>query len=490
LQLNKLTGIWAFVNLISLTKAAKNPKIMGSFLSVGGVEEMVKDLKSVALRLLLEYLKKHVPLSKAVVASLGGEGREAKIWQEVGIAAENGWLIERNRKKSRKLISEMPYRYTSTLESFSRVFRNVGGAKAGIDAFHLDLCGTLDSSIAIVRRIIPLVIKTQGRLLAVTVADARRNVGVEQFGHIEKILSKLLGFRYERLRERLLIERLGDRQLAVMRELVFFHHMTELFKFYGRYTVPSKVTRLAYISHTSGAGFPMRTYLFRFEKEPRRMTAKKFAGLLYDKWLDEKLADLNKPASESAATKETTMSEDTKPMKGEFGKLRALVQVIGGEALDEFEALVAAATRERSTLLDELRALISLHDDGTVPAVVTTEQPVRTGKRAAAIAAAKPVDAELIEAQLYLMRARAKGPKQLESAKAEIMRRFRMGRKGNRGAKVGGLLAVTQGKRRPQFLRRLHKHDPTAINEDLAGLYTAILGKDTKLSDLRREAGL
>jgi hypothetical protein len=376
-----------------------------------------------------------------------------------------------------------------------------------VDAFHLDLCGTIAPSLEAARRVVPLVVKSRGRCLAITVADARRNLSVEkQFGRIESRLSKLLGFRYERMRERLLAERAGDRQLAVMRELAFFYHLIDLLKFYGRYAVPKEVIRYSYVSYTSGAPFAMRTYFFHFEEEPQRMSADKFAQLLYSKWVKGPVVDLNnKPTLENVGLQESDMSNT----ESKYEKLRSIAEAVGGDALAQFHQLVADAASGAKQSLAHARAklqeIIADLDPSATIGSAPSASPAASGKRkytlkkrgkakkagkGSGAPAVLPQNGERVDAQVLLLKAAAKSPKKLEKTKLEVARGFKLSRNKSKGYIVGGLYAHTQGKHRVRFIGRLHKHNPALLNDELAACYTAITGKKVTLAELRQEAGI
>ena len=448
---------------------------------------MDKDLKSQVLRLFLQFIQLHVPLSEALMATLGGQGREAAIWQELGIPGTQGWLIERNKKRSVENI-KTPYRYTSSLGNFSYAFRSVWGSDRGVDAFHLDLCGTIESSVDLFRRTVPLVVKSRGRCLAITVADARRNLSVERFSKIEPQLVKLLGFRYDRMRHRLAEEQGHDRELAVTRELGFFYHLISLFKFYGRFAFPNKVVRYAYVSHYSGVPFPMRTYFFHFPDEPLRVSDEEFARGLYREWFREPLHDLSRTSVEEPRTKETsTMSEG-------LTKLKTIAEAAGGDVLEAYRKLVASARENgRYTRLREgLKALLG-EAEGDKPAETVPSSPTGRRRRNAEV----PQNGEVVEAQLRLLEARSKGKKAYDKVSVGVGMPFvpdniRAKAKREKKAKYfsRALYAQTQKGNRPAFIQRLAKHNAALINDDLAQAYTQITGKTVTVDQLRAEAGL
>jgi hypothetical protein len=441
--------------------------------------------KSQVIRLFLQFVRAHVPLDQAIVASLGGEGREAAIWQEVGIPGSNGWVIERNRQRSRKLIADLPYRYTSSLGNFARGFRSVTGAGHGVDAFHLDLCGTLELATNVARPIIPLVINSRGRCLAITVADARRNPSVDNFPVIEKWLSALLGFRYGRMRERLGREQGEGRELALMREIGFFYAVIDLFRSRNRYAVPDKVRRFEYVSRTSGSPFAMRTYFFHFVPKSQDVGIQRFAKQLYRLWFRERIHDLNRPPDGPRR------AEEERQM-GDYGKLKTIAEVSGGEVLGQFNDLLSAASGggKLAAVMADLRALVEKHSGPEAG------RPAQARARAAAAAKrpkskarskrsrkskSGPTSGERLDVQVELLKAKARGQAPYERVRLATDERFSKG-------SGRALFAKTQGSNRPSFLRRLAAHNAPAINEELAKAYSKIEGKEVTLADLRASA--
>ncbi|MBX4204829.1 MAG: hypothetical protein KW788_01410 [Candidatus Doudnabacteria bacterium] len=495
-----------FVNVTkgagALTKSLDLFRIMGSLISQGGVKLDTKEQKNHVLRLFLQFIQKYMPLNEAVIASLGGEGREAKIWQESGISADNGWVIERQKSHSDKLIRESPYHYVSSLRKFPKAFRAISGSKRQIDAFHLDLCGTIEPAVEKARRIVLHVAKGRGRCLAVTVADARRNLSVENFPAIEKKLQRMLGFRYERLKSSLASEHSASNGLGVIRELGFFYHMILLLKFYGRYALPDKVYRYGYVSYSSGAPFPMRTYFFHFSKKSVRGTDASFAKQLYTLWLKQELLSPSQPLPEKQRKQE-------KPEMSKYPKLESIVKAVGGDAEAEFKQLTSAASRSDETAkfqqfmqqLSELvtkfssAGIVSAEPNGGKPQKEL--QPVRPSRPTkpngckriphGAIDKLLP-NGDKLNAQLNLIYAAAEGAKALKEAKIGLIRKLKLSRKKKGGNMIGGLLARTQGKHRKNFLVRLQGHDPSLINEQLAAAYSAMSGQAVTVDELRAEA--
>ena len=138
---------------------------------------MQSPAKQKVLKFFLDFIGSVVPVEDARIATLGGQGLEARIWQGAGVPHDHGWLIERKKALSRELIEELPYHYTNGLETFPRVFRSVEGSDAMLDGLHLDYCGTVEPRLQEIGAVLPLIVHNIG-CLAVTVSDQRRNLSL------------------------------------------------------------------------------------------------------------------------------------------------------------------------------------------------------------------------------------------------------------------------------------------------------------------------
>lgn len=445
---------------------------------------MDTELKVQVLQLFLNFVQKFVPFQQAIVATLGGLGKESALWKTAGVLDRNGWLIERNRQHSRRIIQEAGYHYTTSLKNFWRVFRSVNGDKAGVDAFHLDLCGTIEPNVRVARRLVPLVLKSKGRCFAITVADARRNLSLEDFRTVEKSLQRMLGFRYERLKSKLKAEQGSDRDAAVMRELGFFYSIVSLFCFYGRYALPDRVVRVSYISNYSGSHFPMRTYFFHFKSQPQRMKPSQFVVYLYQQWFRNALNDLDRPQQERARTGRATMTKKAVQTSGEkrdfqkdLGMLRKLAEAVGLDYV--IERLQLNGASKTNQFITTIETALAAFKGTPKPEPAEASGDTKVGRKVTE-------NGEKTMAKLELLRARAQGKAEYDRVKLEIGQRFRLGRPSKKGAAATSraLLATTQKHGRPEFLKSLAKQDATLINEELAGIYKV------PVEQLRREAGL
>lgn len=230
-------------------------------------------MKEIVIRLLFDFFRSYMSPKDAVIATLGGWGLEATLWKEFEVQKENGWLIERNIDRRKVLIPNFPFHNVNQLGSFPRLFRSVKGEGVGVDFFHLDLCGTLEASYELIHQVLPLVLVSKGKCLAVTVADQRRNRSHENFKPVFIEGKKLFGkpvaeelLRHLKLEGAELATHLeGDvhDEGIARREYGFFVHLAKVLG-------DTKIERMErYVYHSEvgarSASFRMRTYMFHLE---------------------------------------------------------------------------------------------------------------------------------------------------------------------------------------------------------------------------------
>lgn len=151
-------------------------------------------LKAAIARGVLKTLFGTVPAHEARVATFGGLGVEAGIWTELGIQPDNGWLIERSKKAQRSLMDMHPFQiYCSNLSRFPQAIREKRGNDAGLDLFHWDLSGTVDSVSKELPPVLPLLVQGDGRLLGVTYADSRFNSSLKEHEITTKVAQRVFG---------------------------------------------------------------------------------------------------------------------------------------------------------------------------------------------------------------------------------------------------------------------------------------------------------
>lgn len=330
----------------------------------------MESLKGKVIRLFLEFVSHFVPIGESQFATLGGQGLEAKIWQESGIPPNHGWLIERNRERGGKLITNHRYRTQNQLGTFDRILAGYGDKHAFIDAFHLDLCGTLsNSTITSFAPALPLILMSKGRCLAITVADARRNLILEQWPDFEKRALKLFGKNAESIYKALLAKQRSipinenapafikpfDPEKATRRELGLLVELAELLKVQKLPWIPVTMERYVYVSRYQKRPFRMRTYFFRFEHETREADVIAFAK----SWIESKLLFAN--GENFLEVKGPSIGVVPKPKKMEKGerlmpnsKLGELAKLLGGAEEAEYSELLTKS-RQLDAFLTALK---------------------------------------------------------------------------------------------------------------------------------------
>lgn len=161
-------------------------------------------------------------------------------------------------------------------------------------------------------------------------------------------------------------------------------------------------------------------------------------------------------------------------MKSQYPNLQKLAETLGGAHLDEFKGLVADA--------EYGRRVHAVPYGLSVESLVSAQEP--------AIVAGKPEkNGESLRAQLDMLRAAAKGPKELAAAKEKAIKQLGLKGKSKKRC-IGAYYARTQGNFRSKFMKSLVAHgmlDEQLLRE-LAGIYTAIGGKEVTAEQLRQEA--
>src|SRR3989344_104689 len=245
-------------------------------------KEVQVTAKERIVRLFLDFVGTFVPLNEARLATLGGEGLEAKMWLELGIPKEHGWLIERSDARMLRLIAESRYRIHNQLSTFARILRGQNGETASIDGFHLDLCGTFGGELlGNFSSVMPLVLRSRGRSLAITVADQRRNLALEEWPTYEKRAERLFGkeakslyhtiFEQQKLvpvsRSRAPFIQPFDPRKGAMREYSTLIDVASLLSKPNVPWMPVEMIRHIYVGRMPKNPFRMRTYFFHFGGE-------------------------------------------------------------------------------------------------------------------------------------------------------------------------------------------------------------------------------
>ncbi|KKQ77834.1 MAG: hypothetical protein A3A96_01925 [Candidatus Zambryskibacteria bacterium RIFCSPLOWO2_01_FULL_39_39] len=356
----------------------------------------MESLKGQVVRSFLELVSRYLPLKEAQLATLGGHGLEAKIWSELGIPDGNGWLIERNRKLSAKLIGGHRYRTQNQLGTFDQILAGHGEDHAFVDGFHLDLCGTFsNSTIANFAPALPLVLKSKGRCLAITIADARRNPALEKWPDFQRRAKKIFGSQTENIFEDILYQQRliptrkntrafikpFDPEKGAKREFGLLVELTELLKIRGFPWIPVIVERYVYVSRYKERPFRMRTYFFRFEFKPGGRKGEELAFARV--WTKSPLFFANGDdfiEVKSAIDATPIVQKTEKVVKGEVAmtpqtsKLATLASMVGGDVLIEYNDLLLKSQR-LDTIIESLKGVVG---EVNVDEVVEKETPAPT----------------------------------------------------------------------------------------------------------------
>jgi hypothetical protein len=432
------------------------------------------DLKSNVLRMFLTFTTRYTPASEARMATLGGEGLEAKVWEQAGIPPDRGWLIERSRRQGRKLIKNHRYRTHNQLGTFSQILKG-HGPEMGIDGFHLDLCGTFDKSVlGTFSSVLPLVLQSTGRCLAVTVADARRNKALEEWPSVMRHAVKLWGTDAERLFRHLENQQRRvptatdstfvkpfNPSKAAKREFALMVELLQLLRSQPVAFMPEKINRMIYVSRSGKSPFRMRTYFIRFGEAPD-FSATAFAetwlrsSLWYARKEGFKLVDI--PVLRQTRG-DTTLSTQDSP-------LAQLVARLGGQEKAEYEDLVAA--KQRLQKFEEL-----LHNgNGSIPPRAKPGKVKSRGNGIHKNGAAKPGFFDLTPKDQLEWRLKAFA-RRVECLKTSTLYDWRakvlpgmiredFGRsKGFKEQNAGSLIARMSGKHRSKFIELIQRSLPS-----------------------------
>lgn len=440
----------------------------------------MQDLKEQILKRFLDFVLRYVPLETAQLGGLGGQGIEAKIWADRGIPHTNGWIVERGQSSGAKLIAGSTYNVQNQLSTLSRVMCATRGKGAALDGFHLDLCGTVSEEImSDFKTVFELVLKSRGRSLAVTVADARRNTALENWPQFMSRAWDLLDCDAPPIYKAITHEQLQipvvrhkkmpafmksfDPKKAAKREFALFVELAELFHQYAFDCVTVK--RFVYVSRYSGRPFRMRTYFFHFEPTHTEQPA----ALLAKSWLGSPLTILKAdgvvqtiPAVRAVVIQSISQpTTKTVPMtKENTSKLGQLASLLGGEYASEYEALLADKSRLQ-TITNAVQGL------GISPGRVTkppeTDKPGEFRVTKETRSWEDFNDQEQIEWLLETLELRAQSGNHWKSGQWEELLRKKFGRYSAKlGRTMRGALAHTGGKFRPQFIARINEVYPGA----------------------------
>ncbi len=136
----------------------------------------------------------------AVLSTLGGWGEELRLWREYGVPSNQIIAIEHHRARASQLTQDFPEVrvFRSDLKNITESWGMALGTLAP-DYFHWDLCGTVEPNMAAIAQFLQIFLRGKGKLLAVTMADARRNRAQERPDDIIAIATEAFGNAWDDL---------------------------------------------------------------------------------------------------------------------------------------------------------------------------------------------------------------------------------------------------------------------------------------------------
>lgn len=445
--------------------------------------------KMMVLNFYLDFVARYVALSEAYIASLGGNGYEMQSWKERGVQPLRGWMVERKKHDNRKLIRSFPYRLCNSL-------RHLAGTVAAtqensrIDAFHLDLCGTFAPSTADFAPVLTLLGRKAsiGRCFAVTVAEERRNLDLENHRAIRERADVLFGAAaLRRFEEHIRQEHaIVGSDAGVKREIGVLLHVAELLQGINRFPAPDHMERVAYLSDMiSEKSFHMRMYLFHLGTEV--VSKKERPRRLLDLWSASPLWEYG-----DEQFRRVMLPQGEKKMPVDYPNLCALVAAVSdSEAANEFDRLLKrlAATEKVTApppeVRDWLAKFVTTNGETSLPVAVAPKAPLPVSRRKTDKAEA---GFSTIDAQLEMLRAAAIGDKELVNAKEVVARRLGIIRKHDWRRTCGALYARTQGKFRASFIKRVVAEKGGEILAELADIYSQLMKSPVSVDELQSEA--
>ncbi len=478
-------------------------------------------LKGRALEGFLAFTARYRDVKDMRIATMGGAGYEAELWQRAGIASKNGWLIERNRRAAHALLaSSLPYRVSANLSTLPRVFAAAYGANIGLDALHLDLCGTLEAQLDAVRSVLPLLFAKDGaRCLAVTVADARRHAALEDFRAVWYRAFRLIGAHRAQAFLHLLENEQraippavpsasqitsSDPRKAARREFSLFVHLGELLRKFP--FIPDAVERFVYVSRSNGFPFRMRTYFFHFVPSVEEASA--CARIALERWSLSPFHQLTETGMAPVRINPCPSRQgekESKPMSNDpYANLRRVVGDMSPSVQAEFvkleqEAAAAAVSRVEAAKRMQIVERFHQHIQDAFMEMGMELNPLPAPSKDEKQASVLPLphsedlwkDTQ-IGTQLILLRGKAGGASALEKAYLAAQIDLGMMNKKKWRPTVGSLLARTQGKHRGNFIKRALAGMTAGQRQhcalELAGLYSQISGQPVTVEMLEREA--
>jgi hypothetical protein len=460
-------------------------------------------MKDSVIRLLFDFFSQYMSPKEAVVATLGGWGLEATFWNELGVKSENGWLIERSRTGRTHLIRNFHYRHVNQLKSFPVLFKAVNGEDTGVDFFHLDLCGTIEPSYELIEGLVPLVLASKGRCLAITVADQRRNRSDEHFKPVFIEGKKMFGknaaealLRSLKSEGNELASHFDDRisgESVARREYGFLVHLAKVL---GD-TKIEQMVRYVYHSEIGGNNMPfrMRTYMFRLSK----------GELVPSDWVrspvrmvtPDGLVVINPKHPQEEGVNERKQGMKFDPEK--FPALAGMLKHTSAEVRADFKRLLASFVEPVvavDTLVRDIEGVLAKYSiDGkqVEKSLRAKREPKKRDQKSEDFPGKRfGTTSDNVAVKIHLLEAEAQGEDSLEKARERCYEFLGITNLKNKRGTVGAHHARTKGDTfRPSFVKSILASTPQDKHDEVLGLlassYTT-LGHQTDMDTLRQEA--
>jgi hypothetical protein len=372
----------------------------------------------------------------------------------------------------------------------------VKGSGAAVDFFHLDLCGTLEGSYELIRKVLPLVLASQGRCLAVTVADQRRNISHENFKPVfiegKRQFGKLAA---EGLLRTLKVE---SKELATYlegevlhegiarREYGFFVHLAKVL---GNTRIEQMV-RYMYHSEVGdrNTSFRMRTYMFRLGQ----------GALSPEEWVRTPIQLVSETGiiattqASHTEEKESTMTTTFNPKT--YPALAGMLQHASAEVRADVDRLVEdLGSSHTVAFAEDLILLLAKHGfDSNSKKHIVQENDAGVATTVTFPGETWGTTSKEVAVKLFLLEKDAEGADALTAACPVAAKYLGINRMKNRRRTLGSHLARTKGEKfRPIFLKSVLESIPKELHDPilnaLAGYYTT-LGNETTVKALIQEA--
>jgi len=346
------------------------------------------DPKQQILLRFIDFLKRFRPLDMARVGTMGGDGREATLWEDRGVAPKHRWMIEHSRVKGSNLIRRYGpnIHYQNQLGSL-RTSMAAAELNPTLDGFHLDICGVVTPDVAAdLSPTLALILESIGRVLGISTADQRFNPVYGQWKDYMARANALCGTSCRQVFETLVAEQKRipippparpnfkpfDSVKGAKREFGLLVELLELLrKSHMRGAVFERFVYVSRLGRTERP-FRMRSYFIHFEPSPNIFSPCEFVRL----WLESPLyfvttagmQEVKKP-SVTAINEQQLKAQILMPESIE-DRLKMMATAAGPEFLACLQSLTDKARR-----FEQLNTLFTDISGGTITSASVPSVP-------------------------------------------------------------------------------------------------------------------